>query len=188
MARYRHYRNNQEPSGTFFITTTVLDFVHAFRRDEVRNEMAVCMARECDRSRVALYAFVVMPHHVHRIARMPEDKNVSEFMRVFKRQSSPEIIKLLTREELRELDQQRGLNRNTFWKYSFRSKLIEDEWMYWQRANYIRMNPVRAGYVESPEDYRWSSAKLIIDGHWTPSHGLRLDAIVEGLGARREFD
>jgi len=29
-----------------------------------------------------------------------------------------------------------------------------------QRVNYTHMNPVRAGMVERPEDYGWSSARI----------------------------
>jgi putative transposase len=29
-----------------------------------------------------------------------------------------------------------------------------------QKVNYIHMNPVRAGFVERPVDYRWSSARI----------------------------
>jgi len=47
VARYRHYVNSKEPGVTLFVTTTVLDFVHAFRRDEPRTAMARQIAREC---------------------------------------------------------------------------------------------------------------------------------------------
>ena len=39
MSAYKHYRNDSEAGATQFITTTVLDFVHAFRRDEMRDAM-----------------------------------------------------------------------------------------------------------------------------------------------------
>jgi hypothetical protein len=38
-ARQRHYVNPKDPGITLFITTTVLDFVHAFHRHEVRDGM-----------------------------------------------------------------------------------------------------------------------------------------------------
>jgi len=39
VSAYKHYRNNSEAGVTLFITTTALDFVHAFRRDEMRDAM-----------------------------------------------------------------------------------------------------------------------------------------------------
>lgn len=188
VSRYRHYRNNPEPGSSLFITTTVLDFVHAFRREEPRTAMALHLSEYCRKSGTALYAFVVMPHHVHLLLRLPETLSGPEFMRVLKRQSGAAFSKLLTAEELREFDQQRGLNRNTFWKYSFRSKQVEGEEMFWQKVHYIHHNPVRAGYVESPEEWRWSSAQLMLDGCWSWAAGLDFDALDESLGARVHGD
>jgi putative transposase len=181
MARYRHYENSKEPGVTLFITTTVLDFVHAFRRDEPRTAMALEIALECKLLRARLYGYVVMPHHVHMVVGMHEKMNGPRFMRHLKRESSPSILKLLTEEELRAFDEQRGLNGNTFWKYSFRSIVLESEAMFWQRMNYLHMNPVKAGYVESPEDYRWSSARLVVAGHLCLEKGLPYEAVVRSL-------
>ena len=37
--------------------------------------------------------------------------------------------------------------------------LLTAESTFMQRVHYIHQNPVRAGLVERPEDYRWSSAR-----------------------------
>lgn len=181
MARYRHYRNPDECGQTVFITTTVLDFVHAFHRTEPRDAMAFSIARECKLARAALYAYVVMPHHVHLVARMHESMNVRQFMNILKRESSRAVTRVLSQDELRQFDQQRGLNGNTFWQRSFRSIVIEGEKMFWQKVHYIHMNPVAAGYVERPEDYRWSSAALVLGSHLSDEHGLPYDEVVKSL-------
>lgn len=72
MPAYKHYRNSAQPGATLFITTTVLDFVHAFRREEMRDAMGYHLARDCKLAAVALHGFVVMPHHVHLVLRLPE--------------------------------------------------------------------------------------------------------------------
>ena len=164
MARYRHYENSKEPGITLFVTTTVLDFVHAFHRPDVRDGMMVALAKQCQLGKAALYGFVVMPHHAHMVIRLQEKTTGPEFMRVFKKKTGEAVVKLLTEAELRQFDQQRGLNRNTFWKYSFKSLHLANEPMFWQKMNYIHQNPVKAGYVEQAEDYRWSSARLVLGG------------------------
>jgi REP element-mobilizing transposase RayT len=172
VARQRHYENSKEPGITLFVTTTVLDFVHAFHRLEVRDAMVFALAAECERGGAALYGYVVMPHHVHMVIRLAEKMNGPEFMRVFKKKTGEAIVKLLSEGELRQFDQQRGLNGNTFWKYSFRSLYLENEHMFWQKLNYIHQNPVRAGYVKEAEDYRWSSARLVLDGKMSDETGI----------------
>jgi putative transposase len=181
MAGYRHYRNSDQCGQTMFITTTVLDFVHAFHREDVRDAMVFGIAQECRLARAALYAYVVMPHHVHLLVRMHETMNVRQFMNVFKRESSRAIVRLLSEGELEQFEQQRGLNGNTFWQRSFRSIVVEGEQMFWQKTGYIHANPVEAEYAERPEDYRWSSAGLIVRGLLSFESGLPYDAVVESL-------
>src|SRR5437870_354767 len=112
MARYRHYTNSAECGQTMFITTTVLDFIHAFHRSEPRDAMVFAIAHECKLARAALFAYVVMPHHIHLVVRLHESMNVRKFMNVLKRESSRAVTRLLGEVELREFDQQRGLNGN----------------------------------------------------------------------------
>jgi len=165
------------------MTTTVLDFVHAFARTEARDVMAYHLARECKLEKAALYAYVVMPHHIHMVVRLRPDQSVRDFMRIFKVNTGRAVSCILTAAELAQFDQQRGLNRNTFWQRSFRSIVIESEQMFWQKVDYVHMNPVRAGYVEHPEDFVWSSARLVLAGKLSRETGLPYDDVVKSLGA-----
>ena len=45
----------------------------------------------------------------------------------------------------------------TLWESRFKSVLVEDGYALRMVAAYIDLNPVRAGMVERPEDYKWSS-------------------------------
>ncbi len=45
----------------------------------------------------------------------------------------------------------------TLWEGRFKSVLVEDGYAARVMAAYIDLNPVRAGMVARPEDYRWSS-------------------------------
>ncbi len=178
MGSYKHYRNNANPGATLFITTTVLDFVHAFRREEMREAMVQNLARQCKLAKVALHAYVVMPHHIHMLVRLPEALTGPSFMRAFKANTSAALRPLLTESEVREFDQQLGLNRRRFWMNGYRSIEVEDEQMLWQKMSYVHLNPVRAGYVEDPDCYPWSSAQLVSRGEWSEEHGLPIQAVV----------
>ena len=52
-------------------------------------------------------------------------------------------------------------NRNglsgTLWEGRFKSVLVEDGYAARMTAAYIDLNPVRAGMVKDPKDYRWCS-------------------------------
>jgi hypothetical protein len=56
--------------------------------------------------------------------------------------------------------------------------------MFWQKMDYIHHNPVKAAYVERPEEYRWSSAALVMSGLLSEESGLPYEAVIESLGAR----
>ena len=43
------------------------------------------------------------------------------------------------------------------WQGRFKSQLISNDIYFMQCGKYIELNPVRAGIVQKPEDYRWSS-------------------------------
>lgn len=70
--------------------------------------------------------------------------DLSEFMKVVKQR----MTAFVNREHQR---------KGTLWEERFKSVLVESGHACRVMAAYIDLNPVRAGLVEMPEDYRWSS-------------------------------
>jgi putative transposase len=173
--RYRHWKNLGQACDCVFVTTTCLDFVHAFDRDDIRDAMCGTILGQCAKGGAKLSAFVVMPHHVHLLLKLGERQCVTDFMRDFKRRSSSVVRPMLSDSKVRQFDMQRGLNRNTFWQRSFRSVVVLSESVFLQKVRYIHENPVRAELVAVPEDYRWSSAWMWHRGLFDPEAGLPLD-------------
>jgi len=157
-----------------FITATVLDFVHAFAREEPRDALVSVIKGECRRTGSRLHAYVVMPHHLHMVLNLPEKLDQRKFMAGFKPRSSARIKPLLTQDERDAFSEQTGLNRNTFWQRSFRGLVIETPAFFWQKVKYVHENPRRAGYVENPAEYRWSSAHEWEAGRWDEAEGLSI--------------
>ncbi len=54
--------------------------------------------------------------------------------------------------------------RGTLWEGRFKSVLVDGEEALRAVAAYINLNPVRAGLVENPEDYRWCSYAAAVAG------------------------
>jgi REP element-mobilizing transposase RayT len=94
-----------------------------------------------------LFAAVVMPDHVHLLLAALRDENgwpfrLVEIMQSLKGATSHRINKLLHRS-------------GPVWEEeSFDHVLRSDESLK-EKREYIRQNPVRAGLVQKPEDYRW---------------------------------
>ncbi len=91
-----------------------------------------------------LHAYVVMPNHVHML--VTPQAPPPEFMRAVKTFTSRQANQLL------------GSRGEQFWQHESYDHWVRDDEQFQRIVRYIEDNPVRAGLVVTPEDYRWSSA------------------------------
>ena len=145
------------------ITTVARDRLPVFRTDATK-KIACAALDEARRSgRFAIFAYVVMPDHLHLItdgARKPSDT-----LRFINGIASHRVIGYLktggytaSLEKLRDTKKARGHNYS-LWDGHSNVFLLTSESVFMQRVNYVHQNPVRAGLVVQPEDYRWSSVR-----------------------------
>jgi REP element-mobilizing transposase RayT len=96
---------------------------------------------------VDLFAAIVMPDHVHLLLRALRDEHGWPFLLVEIMQS----LKGATAHRINKLLHRSG----PVWEEeSFDHVLRSDESLE-EKREYIRQNPVIAGLVQKPEDYRW---------------------------------
>ncbi len=105
-----------------------------------------------------LGAFVVMANHVH-VLLLPKT-HPSRLLQSMKGSTAHEANRIL------------GLTGRKFWQAESYDHWVRNERERARIAAYIENNPVKAGLVAHPEEYRWSSAYP----------GERLDTIVEAAG------
>jgi len=67
----------------------------------------------------------------------------------------------------------------------FKSILVEKDSYLLEVSRYIVLNPVRAGMVEQPEEYRWSSFRSIIGIETAPDF-LKTEMLLAQFGKRRK--
>lgn len=108
---------------------------------------------------VSIHAWVFMTNHVHLLVTPTSEGGVSKMMQSLGRHYVRYFNDTYRR-------------TGTLWEGRFKSCVVDAENYLLICQRYIELNPVRAGMVESPEDYAWSSyssnglgraAKL-----WTP--------------------
>jgi putative transposase len=92
----------------------------------------------------AIHAYVLMGNHVHLLLTPDNSKGPSRLMQAIGRCYVRYVNKKYRR-------------TGTLWEGRFKSALIDSERYLLTCARYIELNPVRAGIVEHPGDYRWSS-------------------------------
>ncbi len=120
-----------------------------FGEDDYRAYKAL-LAEHCAAAGVAVWAYCLMPNHVHLIL-VPADEDGL-------RRALGEAHRRYTRRvNLRE--EWRGY----LWQGRF-SSFVMDEAHVLAAARYVELNPVRAGLVKQARAWRWSSARAHLAG------------------------
>jgi putative transposase len=103
------------------------------------------MAEWCKRHGVAVWAYCLMPNHVHLITVPSTPDGLARAVGQAHRQYA---LIINQREEW----------SGHLWQERF-SSFVMDEAYLLAAVRYVELNPVRAGLVSRPEDYPWSSAR-----------------------------
>ncbi|MBE2219047.1 MAG: transposase [Ignavibacteria bacterium] len=154
----------------YFITTTIMRFDKIFALGNVYNNIVIDSIKYLLVEHSAfLTAYVIMPHHIHMILYIPENESLIAFMRDFKKYTSTEIRKQLEADKnLPQLERLRAnaekYPRQVFklWEDRYDDFVLYEDYAIQQKFDYIHMNPVRAGLVENPEEWLYSSARNYI--------------------------
>ena len=79
-----NWRPNFDPTHLYFVTTTAVQHAFLFQRDVIKRILvdALYYMRAFDRTE--LYAFVIMPNHIHFIIRCRDDNPLADVIRDFK--------------------------------------------------------------------------------------------------------
>jgi len=108
------------------------------------------MAEWCGKYSVEIWAYCLMPNHVHLIAvpDYPEGlcRAIGEAHRRYTRQIN-------FREKW----------KGHLWQGRFSSFLMDEEHLL-AATRYVELNPLKAGLVSTPEEYQWSSARAHMEG------------------------
>ncbi len=115
-----------------------------------------------------LHAFVQMTNHVHLLLTPPEPGAVGRLMVSLGRRYVGYINKTYRR-------------TGTLWDSRYKSSLVQADDYLLPCQRYIELNPVRAGMVDDPAHYRWSSYRANGLGQADPL--LTPHAVYAGLDA-----
>jgi REP element-mobilizing transposase RayT len=134
-------RSSIEGPAIFFLTTSTHNWVPFPNQPSSLKVIEKILFRTTDEKRAHLFAYVIMPTHLHLIAGSGSGGlGISKFMH---------SLKGRIREDLR--------GKGKFWQDRFDDLLILTENQFSVKLNYIHYNPTRAKLVENPEDWPFSS-------------------------------
>ena len=162
----------QDQYATHFLTPTIVDWVDVLTRKAYRDIILDSLDFCITKKGLVLYGYVIMTNHLHLIARSAPGQ-LSDTMRDFKKFTAGAILDAIKNgtESRREwmlhrfewnAAQIKRSSDNQFWTHENRPEAIYTQKFFNQKLDYIHNNPVRAGWVEHPEDYIHSSAKALL--------------------------
>jgi putative transposase len=100
--------------------------------------------------------FVLMPDHVHAIIWLPTADCLSEFMKQWKRLSSLRIRQF---SESHTEKYAAKIDKTPIWQAKYYAFNLYSRRKLEEKLGYMHENPVRAGLVTCPCEWRWSSAR-----------------------------
>lgn len=117
-----------------------------------------------------IYAYCIMPNHVHLMAQSNGKETLSAVLRDLKKYTSKAMIKKLEKENNVEANKAltifkeageklKRIKNYKVWQDGNRPMVLYTNKFIWQKINYIHNNAVEAGLVSIPEDYMFSSAR-----------------------------
>jgi REP element-mobilizing transposase RayT len=111
-----------------------------------------------------IFAYVIMPDYLHSLTDCPNTS--ADILRFVKGLTARRVIDYLKEHEhqswlakLRHADWKRK-HSYSLWQQEKNVFSIFSEAMFMKKVNYIHLNPVRGEVVDSPVDYKWSSARI----------------------------
>ena len=122
---------------------------YIFSTDRQKGYFAGTFIKGLKRYKAELHAFCIMGNHYHLLLRTPQD-NLSALMHFI----GSTYASYFQRE--------RGISGHVF-NGRYRSLIVETNEYVLALTRYIHRNPVRAGLINHPMQYRWSSYRFFAD-------------------------
>ena len=112
-----------------------------------------------------LYAYVILENHLHFVVQSNRlDKDIGRF----KSYTANQLLSYLKRQNIKTLLDQLAFYKKAhksdseyqFWQEGVHPELISNVDILCQKIEYIHNNPVKRGYVDEAEHWRYSSARV----------------------------
>lgn len=166
MSRKYKFLNKE---GIYFVSFATVYWIDVFVREIYFHEVIESL-KHCQKEKgMEIFSYCIMTNHIHLIFRAMEN-NPGEVMKSFKQFTSNQLQNLISdnKKESRKswllwmferaASKNSSAKKRQFWQYDshpielWSAKVID------QKIEYTHHNPVKAGFVREPQDWKYSSA------------------------------
>jgi putative transposase len=159
----RGLKRFQKAESLHFITFSCYHPLPSLSDPEPKRTIQAILEQTRQRHEARIYAYVLMPEHVHLLINEPPYILLAQFLKSFKQVASRRL---------------KG-PRERFWQDRYFDRNIRGEDARSEVIQYIHRNPVKRGLAARPEDYPWSSythyatgiqGTVEIESEWAAAH------------------
>jgi putative transposase len=122
-----------------------------FIDDQDRISYLEILKNRCNEIPIEIHGYCLMPNHIHLVATPPEKNSLTS------------VVGYTHRIYSKQYNERYDKKHSRLWQSRFYSCPL-DEAHFLQALIYVDRNPVRAGFVDLPWNYKWSSARAHIEG------------------------
>ncbi len=173
MSRKYKFHNK---AGLYFVSFATVNWIDVFTRQLYFNILVESVNYCRAKKGMELYAYCFMPSHIHLIFRSSKDQPM-ELLRDFKKHTAKRVIDAIqgnlqeSRKDWllwmfkRAGEKQGNISTYQFWQHNNQPIELWSEKVIKQKIDYIHNNPVEAGFVTNPTDWKYSSARNFQNDH-----------------------
>jgi REP element-mobilizing transposase RayT len=156
----------RETQAPHFLTCTIINWIPVFTRPQTVDIILNALQYRQQYNGWKVYGYVILENHLHLVVQA--DDLLAE-LPLFKSYTARQLI-----DYLKECRAERVLKQMAFfrkahkldreyqcWEEGSHPQLIQNAEMLRQKLDYIHFNPVKRGYVDKPEHWRYSSARTL---------------------------
>ena len=166
-----YWRPDFNPDHLYFVTTSAVQHRYLFGRDVIKRLVVDSLDCMRLRKRLKLYAFVIMPNHLHVIMQCRAEDPLADVMRDLKKHIADRLIRHYRADGnqpvldfLASLATRPDKQRHKVWEEGYDARNVFSPEFLRQKMAYMHNNPCQPHWnlVERPEDYIWSSARFYL--------------------------
>jgi len=164
-SRYRFHHEER----AHFITSTIVEWLPVFTTEACCG-ILVASLEHCRREKaLKIYAWVILDNHFHAIVAGPNLSNTIADLKKFTARAILAQLKIEGREwMLNQFAYFRSRHKlastHQVWQEGVHPQSIPSDAIMLQKLDYLHNNPVKRGFVASPEHWRYSSAHEWLSG------------------------
>jgi putative transposase len=141
-------RRFQNAESLHFIPFSCFHRLPLLQSAEAKEAFEAVLEQVRARHQTRVYAYVLMPEHVHLLVNEPPRLILAQLLKA---------VKQITSRQLR-------VTRPKFWQERYYDSNVRGEKAQSDVTRYIHRNPVTRGLVDKPEDWPWSSFRHYANG------------------------